>query len=305
MGKPILNVKNQVNRLKDKGVLFNTIGEEDAEQYLTNNNYYYKLTSFRKNFPKHISGVSKGKYINLEFAYLVDLAILDSYLRNIILEVSLDIEHYSKLSLLHELENRETGDGCLIVLDFFKSLGTQRVSLENRINEKKDSSYVGNIIKRYKGQYPAWAFIEIISFGDYLRFYKYCANRWCEKAMIDNYYRMRDVKELRNAAAHNNCIINDITTKATTHNANYALIKSLSAIKKRSNSLHLKKEKVRQIATLFYVSSYTITSDGVKSKIKKLTDQYKERIFRDYSYSFNPSLHSTLQYLIKVIDIFY
>lgn len=57
-------------------------------------------------------------------------------MRGIILEIALDIEHYSKLKLLHRLENDEAEDGYSIVNDFMISLGQNRQVLEKRILEK-------------------------------------------------------------------------------------------------------------------------------------------------------------------------
>lgn len=46
--KPLLNVEQQVEHLKEKGIKFNIMSEEEAKEYLTKNNYYYKLTSYKK-----------------------------------------------------------------------------------------------------------------------------------------------------------------------------------------------------------------------------------------------------------------
>ena len=46
--KPRLSLDEQIQHLKDKGILFNIMDEESAKQYLKYNNNYYKLTSFRK-----------------------------------------------------------------------------------------------------------------------------------------------------------------------------------------------------------------------------------------------------------------
>lgn len=303
--KPKLSVSEQIDRLKEKGIKFNYYSEEDAKKYLTNNNYYYKLTSFRKNFRKYQYGANKGKYIDLDFGYLVDLAIIDSYLRNIILEISLGIEHYSKLKLLHALENKSNEDGYKIVENFMVSLEEKRIILETELNNKMNSTYVGDIISHYSRKFPAWSFIEIISFGDYLRFYKFCANRWNNKNMIDDYFLMKDVKELRNAAAHNNCIINDITIKNSKHKANFVMKRNLFSISKKRNTKHLSKEKVRQLVTLLYASSTMITSKGVNLKIKDKLEFLKNRIYKYYDYSFNTPLKTTFDYIIEVIDIFY
>ena len=303
--KQKLNIKDQVKYLEDKGISFNLFSKSNADDSLTNNNYYYKLTSSRKNFRKHPDGPNTNKYSNLDFAYLVDLAIIDNYLRSIILEIALDIEHYSKLKLLHCLENNKSEDGYSIVKDFMVNQGQNRQVIEKRIIEKCNNCYVGDIIQHYDGNYPAWTLIEIISFGDYLKFYKFCADRWNDKDLLNDFYLMKDVKALRNAAAHNNCILNDITIKDSKHKINHAVKISLKTIKHQRNDKHLSKEKTRQIVTLLYTSIHIITSVGVKSKIKNQLIFFKKRVYRDYSYDFNPKLKATFDYLFDAIDIYY
>jgi len=52
-----------------KGIRFNIADEKSAKEFLINNNYYFKVKSYAKNYAKHLNGKNKGKYINLEFAY--------------------------------------------------------------------------------------------------------------------------------------------------------------------------------------------------------------------------------------------
>lgn len=101
--KPRLSLDEQIQHLKCKGILFNIMDEGSAKQYLKYNNNYYKLTSFRKNYDRHPGGENKGKYIRLEFTYLVDMSIIDMRLRYRIVEMALDIEHHMKLQLLRKM----------------------------------------------------------------------------------------------------------------------------------------------------------------------------------------------------------
>ena len=57
------------------------------------------------------------------------------------------------------------------------------------------------------------------------------------------FYLMKDVKELRNANAHNNCILNDVTIKESKHQTNHAVKISLKSIKRQRNDKYLAKEK--------------------------------------------------------------
>ena len=63
--KPMLTEEQLVTHLKDKGVTFQLYTESDAVDYLRNNNNYYKLASYRKNYDKYQGGESAGKYIGL------------------------------------------------------------------------------------------------------------------------------------------------------------------------------------------------------------------------------------------------
>ena len=92
--KPMLDVEGQVQHLKDKGITFQLVNDEEAKEYLRNNNYYFKLTSYRKNYDKYIDEDNEGKYISLDFGYLRDLAIIDMDLRYMLAQLSFDIEHY-------------------------------------------------------------------------------------------------------------------------------------------------------------------------------------------------------------------
>ena len=44
--KPILSVDEQIDKLKENGVTFKYVSEDNAKEYLRKNNYYFKLTSY-------------------------------------------------------------------------------------------------------------------------------------------------------------------------------------------------------------------------------------------------------------------
>ena len=75
--KPMLDTDGQIDHLIKKGVSFRYMSESDARVYLEQNNNYFRLRAYRKNFDKHPDGINKGKYIDLDFAMLVDLSVID------------------------------------------------------------------------------------------------------------------------------------------------------------------------------------------------------------------------------------
>lgn len=80
--RPMMKVSEMVDYLKTKNIKFELITEEDAEKYLRDNNNYYNLITYKHNFEKYmVDGVFINKYIDLDFAYLKDLAIIDHRVR--------------------------------------------------------------------------------------------------------------------------------------------------------------------------------------------------------------------------------
>lgn len=133
MNKLKLSYEGQINHLKSKGILFNKVSETKALEYLKLNNNFFKLKSYRKNFNKN---KSKDQYVHLEFAYLSDLSIIDTRLRMIILEMALNIEHFTKVDLIRKITDSDVEDGYKIVQDYTSSLSA-----------KSQASLTRNLIK--------------------------------------------------------------------------------------------------------------------------------------------------------------
>ena len=304
--KPRLSLDEQIQHLKDKGILFNIMDEDSAKQYLKYNNNYYKLTSFRKNYDKHPGGENEGKYINLEFAYLVDMSIIDMRLRYRIVEMALDIEHHTKLQLLRKIDEYDE-DGYQIVRDYINSLDdSHKNNFESEISRSRGNTYCGNIIKKYDRNYPVWVFLEIIPFGRMVAFYYFCANRFSDKSMKDNWYRLLACKEIRNAAAHSNCILNDLRPHTAEHLTNKEITKRLISIEHMNSNFRknrMSNARIQQIITLLYMHKKMVRSEGAalyeSGELKKLM----RRIDRNsHYYETNQVIQGTFKFLGLVID---
>jgi hypothetical protein len=116
----MLNVSEQIALLKDNGISFTGISEKDAANYLYDKTFLFKLKAFDKNFDKYQDAQDSrfGTYIDLDFAYLVELAELDRNLRFFVIHAALDIEHYLKVHLNKALMDSNV-DAYKIVCDFF------------------------------------------------------------------------------------------------------------------------------------------------------------------------------------------
>lgn len=305
-GGTFLTPEEQVEHCVSKGVQFNAISKRKATAYLASCNNYFKLRSFRKNFVKDATGTT---YLNLDFQDLIDLAILDNRLRKILLEMCLSTEHFSKVHLLEVLQGVET-DGYACVQDYYNQLRpTHQKRLLADLKKNSSSYYCGNLHNKYLTNSiqncPVWVFVELISFGQYLHFYEFCAKRTNDKTLLSRLYLLITVKELRNACAHNNCIIHDLRTEIDKRSKPHILVrKALSelGISKFTRNKHLKRAPFFQIVTTLYAHKTMVTSKGVHHKICEQFDDFKGRIYRDRTYDNADIVKSTFNLLVKIID---
>lgn len=124
----MLEVSELIQHMKNKGIGFTIISDEEATRHLSAHNNYFKLTSYRKNYTKYTSGSKKGQYERLEFAYLRELARIDTEIRHILLDMALDIEHFLKVALIKAVEDRKAPneeDGYQIVVDYKNDVGNE------------------------------------------------------------------------------------------------------------------------------------------------------------------------------------
>lgn len=304
--KPKLSLDGQIEHLKENGVRFNIMNETEAKEYLAQNNNYFKLTAYRKNYAKHPAGENKDKYINLEFAYLVDIAVIDMQLRYRIVHMALDIEHHTKLQLLRKMDEHNE-DGYQIVQDYLGSLSeNQKKICDGEINRNKGNIYCGDIVDKYFGAYPIWAFVEIIPFGRLVSFYDFCADRFSDRDMKDNYYRLLTCKEIRNASAHSNCILNDLRAGTAVHSTNSAVTKALMKIPKMNSKFRknrMSNARIQQLVTLLYMHKTMVESEGILKSESEQLQKVIKRVNKNYEYyELSPVIIGTFDFLKLVVD---
>lgn len=234
--KPYCSATELVDKMESKGITFQKISKNDAAKYLIEKNNFLRLYAYRKNFQKAELGEKKGKYINLDFFHLKALAILDLQLRKQIFGICIDIEHCLKLSLLKDFETRKPEDAYAIVTSFFKNnYYTANDILQKSIQR---NGYISDLLKKYisecdqlnnedddvcyytflqnntKKQYcidmPIWVLLESITFGGLIRFYEFYYEYYEEDTPI-SIKLLNSIKSIRNACAHNNCILHDLS----------------------------------------------------------------------------------------------
>lgn len=312
--KESMSPKEQVAHLKEKGVKFNIMSEGDAERFLRDNNNYFRLLSYRANFAKVDAGPRKGQYANLDFGMLVDLSIIDMLLRREMLTLTLDVEHFARMKLLREIEEHGE-DGYAIVSDFVDSYdvvdkrGRVRNTTWSEVRRNLSSPYTKGMMKKYpRGEMPVWVFMEVTSFGTFCHFRKFCSERFGIKNDSLPYMLLAS-KTLRNACAHNNCLLNDLSvSKQTMHHVSVEVAGALAKIKCIGHSSRTKKmrnDRMVEMVTTLYLH-HLLVSEGVRNHATTRLGEIVRRMHKhiDY-YAGTAQISSAFDYLGKVIGAWY
>ena len=206
MHKRKLSIDEQIEDLKSKNVKFEIYTVEEAKKYLYYNNYYFKVKSYARDFSQYSCVEKNNQYINLDFAYLVELSELDMYFRRLIVRLSLEIEHVIKVRFMKDIINNPNEDGYNIVKKYVDSDYSVLLELYSH-NDKSATKGLIEKIKANEDEIPIWKFIEVISFGRFIELYNLYYGIYGGHS-YSSY--LGNVKFLRNAAAHNNCLLNSL-----------------------------------------------------------------------------------------------
>ena len=293
--KPKLKTHELIESLEEREVRFDIMSKEEAIKYLEEHNNYFKLTSYRKNYHKN----AEGKYVNLDFAYLKDLAIIDMRLRYCLLEMCLDIEHFAKVRLMKAITECPNEDGYQIVVDY---MNTNQHVWDEIKNTACNNVYTSAMFEKYKNNMPVWALIELMSFGKFCFFFRFVAERLNNRNMKEEFYLLMTVKHLRNATAHSNCIINDLSMQSK-HSIHREIKKELSRIitTKTTRERRLRQTRVQHITTLLYLHNKWIKGGVHKHQSRQLNRVVTYRMFEhEEYYAKNTELSGFFNYMKKM-----
>lgn len=202
--EPKLTIIEQIEKLKAQGVEFKKCSQDEAKKFLEESSYYFKISIFKKLYNKQ-----DGRYQGLDFAYLRELANLDTKFRKVILELCLTCEHVLKTRLNKHLSYNDRENGYDIVSEFLEE---HKPAAFRQHERNKTGPYLKALMNEYYpriNKFALWNFVEILSFAEFIEFLKFYQNRY----RLFNTYIMNlsyICRILRNVAAHNNAILDTL-----------------------------------------------------------------------------------------------
>ena len=292
--KQLLSIDELIQHMKNRGITFNEISENDAKQFLQNNNYYMKLAAYRANYDKCDTGKRQGQYKKLDFGYLKELSIMD---------MCLDIEHVIKVRLIKNITNNPSEDGYDIVRKFIAQDDNLRI-LKN-IRSHKSGEYCKDLIEKYYPYFPVWVFVELISFGDLLYFCSFYEKIY--GVQIINNKLMNTVRDVRNAAAHSNCLLNKMTEKIDStkqvNNEISSFIIGMKNISKTSRVNNLSYKFTNSFVTVLYVYDSLMNEIPKQKRYKEIQEFMNGRVVKNKQFfQSNSKIVGVYNFHKKVID---
>lgn len=111
---------------------------------------------------------------------------------------------------------------------------------------------------------------------------------------------------MRNAVAHNSCVLSELDKQDNTHMADTLIIRYLKecGIGKSSRDKKLANSRIRQITYTLYMFNIIVSSEGVRKNVKHdITKLFYKRIISNAEYyNNNGLLKSIYTYFDKIIE---
>lgn len=295
-----LSIPQQIEHMKGKGITFSLCKESTARTFLAEHNYYFKIKAYAHNFDRYKDPGKNNRYINLDFAHLVDLSKIDAEFRKTILNMCLDLEHYLKVRMLNHCTMVDE-DGYEIV----KRLFAMQPDLKEEIERKVNTSTCHQIMAKRKETLAIWNIVELISFGPFIDLY----NLFYTDYEFDNDCRgyLYAVKMIRNAAAHNNCLINQMRMPySRSISPSYELrnaINKISSYKSDKVTQQLQNPTTHDFLALLLVYSKIVPESSRKKGLEAIKSLFNVRMLenKDY-YAKQQGLTNTYRFVAEIVN---
>lgn len=298
-----LTIPEIIEYCKEKlGITFNLMDEDTASTFLEKNNYFFRL----KQYASFAEKTKSGKFIGVDFGQLVELSTIDMFFRKLMLKMTIDFEHYLKVKLINDSQKNTADDGYLVVEKFLESKPKVKSAMES-VSYSTLTFYNRSIFDNYKENMSVWAIVEVLSFSDFIDFYSFYYEFFKLKCEYTKHFE--SVRRLRNATAHNACILSTFKSESWFHpdiEIQFELLGANLGISQGTITSCLKIPVINDFAVM--LSNYTIliSSEKIKEKtFDELIDFFDNRmLYRKQYFDGITNIKNAYQFARKVLEYY-
>lgn len=305
----------QINHLRESGITFSIMSEDDARTFLRENTYYYKLKSYRHNYRRG----DDGKF-SCDFAHLVELSRMDIALSRLCLDHCLATEHALKVWLnAHLMEENDPGMADRILRE-------SGVSWHAEQTPAPSNPYVEDLLQHCGTDRFLWHWWELGTFASQARLYSSYCHIKGQEAPLEHLLFI--VRKLRNAVSHGSCLLSKVHIPAPVHAAgtdqetpfdNQVLRQGMwlcgrnpasKSVRKSSLGKSYKKLIVHNYSTLLYTYLRLVNSEGMLEhsvhEVRKLNARLNKNLDNYYGRGHNmpteqnPEIYRTIKALTEI-----
>lgn len=280
-----------LDKLESVGIKFDIYSREDAIDLLEKKNYYFKLSSYRINFPK------KDNKYDIDFAHLVDFSVIDMTVRYYLLKISLDMEHGIKTVFMNEITNNPTVDGY----NFIETFKEKYPSFYNStIKSLENNDYLQDIYDRHHDNIPIWVFIECCGFGTLIKMVELYQQLYNSQILRPADNLMRYARHVRNACAHSNVLLINVYKRRYRLKASASVVSHAERLGLPTESISYRKN--HDIFCLVALHE-KYCSEALKKRRKQELQEITTRITQNESYyALYPNVHKIFKNLLKILE---
>ena len=299
---PKLTVPEVIEYCKNElGITFNLMDEERAKDFLKKHNYFFRIKQYCSVCNEQ---TKSGKYIGLDFGHLVELSIIDMFLRKFLLKMTIDLEHYLKVKLVNDCQHNPADDGYEVVESFLKKYPEIKQSIHKNTNL---SGYGGNSFEKYQDTPAVWNLVEMISFFDFINFYDFYYDFFLTPCEYKKHFD--SVRRIRNACAHNVCMLcsfKSVPNFKSDIGTNFELIQANLGIGNGTISSCMKVPLLNDFAVMLSVYTKLVTSPKIKEiTLQEIKDFFDGRMVyhKDY-FTGNTEIKNAYQFARRVLEYY-
>ncbi len=321
------DVASVIEDLKRKGVKFITCSEEEAIEYLKKGDNLFLVPLYLSDFDKDTTDKSSSTFIDLDFAYLIDLYEIDDEVKTVVFRMITQIERFLRGRVKRAFKSLDEQRGQDIVNEFLnldyegglqdsqnqdsnqKENKPNKMRIHNGIINRQNDKDAKAILSKYHvdlskkiQDIPPEDFIKLLTFGELILFYAYCTHEYD----LDDFRYVRILKEvrnLRNAVDHGKCILVGLG-ESSNYVSRGLIVNYLVGLGVYEEQLtdKLANPRVRQLVCTIYMFNVLVKDRRQKRRIKSIIEKlFMERLPLHHEYYANNYLLRSNYYFFKEI----